>query len=508
MYDTSWMSVALSACSLTALLFAITPHAHASDHRSAPVPVLSWAACSAESPDAECAVARVPLDYDEPRGATTSIVLAKIPAADPANKIGTVFLNPGGPGGSGTDFVLAFGNTLARLLHGRFDVVGFSVRGGEGALEPLQCFGTEADRAAFLARLPALFPYQRQDRPAFFEIYQSFAGRCFARGQAIAAHMSTADVARDLDLLRQAVGDDRLSYLGFSYGSHLGNTYANLFPSKVRALVIDGVIDPRQLSRGRQFASVMSSTALVFDEFLRLCDEAGPACAFNDAEGPGARFDALGKSLRDAPLVGDDGTVLYDYANLIADTSRAMNAPDLWPAYAQFLDALAEDIAGLSGAAQRMIQMRSAVQSSLAEAAPQPMAYNNALDAYFGIICSDSPIPSSFAAFNAIADFAQDSSIFGLYWWGNSTPCGTWPISKDRYLGPWSTRTAAPVLIVGNYFDSNTGYDGAVATHRLLKNSRLLSYAGWGHTAFNRSECVARYVEPSVLQIQALSFVP
>jgi pimeloyl-ACP methyl ester carboxylesterase len=141
--------------------------------------------------------------------------------------------------------------------------------------------------------------------------------------------MSTADVARDLDLLRQAVGDRRLTYLGFSYGSYLGNTYANLFPSKVRALVIDGVLDPKLWSSGRQIESDRLATAAEFAEFLRLCDEAGDVCPL---AAPGGRRRATWRwrrRLREQPLLIDE-TFSYGYDLLVADTTYAMYTPEFW----------------------------------------------------------------------------------------------------------------------------------------------------------------------------------
>jgi pimeloyl-ACP methyl ester carboxylesterase len=487
---------------IASLFFGIMPHLYAAEVQSfSPVPVLFWEPCGSERRTVECAIASVPLDYDEPRGATTPIALAKIPAADPANKIGTVFLNPGGPSGSGVRLVLSeVGDRLWSLLDGRFDLIGFDTRGGEGASAPLQCFETEADRSEFWAQSPAFFPYRREHRRPFFETYRTLASRCLGRGQAIFTHMSTADTARDLDLLRRAVGDRRLTYLGFSYGSYLGQTYANLFPNNVRALVLDGVIDPRQLSSGRQFVAVMGSMDAALDEFLRLCDEAADQCALNGIDGPAARFYALVRSLRDAPLVGADGATLYEYTSLIVDTSNAMTAPEIWPAYAEFIDAVADAVENGNVAPQGMVNRRARIQDQLADAAPQGAAYDNLFDAHYGLLCSDSPVPDSFAAFNAIMDFAERSSVFGQYWWARFTPCVNWPVVADRYLGPWSTRTSAPVLVVGNYYDAITGYEGALASSRLLKNSRLLSYAGWGHTAFNRSECVAHHVAEYLLE--------
>ena len=185
----------------------------AREHAPAPpVPTLEWAPCGDNFPGAECATATVPLDYDQPTGATTRIALARIPASDRANRIGSVFVNPGGPGGSGVDSVLGgFGQALSEQLEGRFDVVGFDPR-GVARSEPLRCFASAEEEARFLAGLP-IFPYQKEQYRPYFDTAKAYAALCSDGRHRISQHMSTADVARDLDLLRQAVGDARLNYL-------------------------------------------------------------------------------------------------------------------------------------------------------------------------------------------------------------------------------------------------------------------------------------------------------
>lgn len=456
---------------------------------------IAWQPCGDDFPGAECAYTNVPLDYDRPRGGTTELLLARIPATDPQNRIGTLFINPGGPGGSGVFLALSgFGNFLSELLGGRFDVVGFDPR-GIGGSDPLLCFDTVAERDEFVNSLPA-FPYLRSQERPFFDALTSLADRCQARGSRITAHMSTADVVRDLDWLRQAVGDRRLNYLGFSYGSYIGTSYANLFPDKVRTLVIDGVLDPRLWSSGWQIKSDRVATDEVFDEFLHLCDEAGEDCALHAEGGAEARYDALAEAIKDAPFVFEDGFV-YSYDFLILDTLSVMYAPEIWggpEGFAAFLAFLSDAVQGDTAASAEAARLRALLHELQQPPGFAQEFYDNWLEGYFGNQCADTEYPSSFGDFRSIGRYAEKDSRFGAAWWWNNAGCASWPTSPDRYTGPWTARTAAPVLVVGNYFDPATDYAGAVASDELLRNSRLLSYAGWGHTAFGRSECVTDHV--------------
>jgi pimeloyl-ACP methyl ester carboxylesterase len=426
--------------------------------------------------------------------------LARVRASGAARRIGTVFVNPGGPGGSGVDLVLSgFGEFLHQNLRGRFDVVGFDPR-GVGASAPLHCFNSEDDLLEFLFATP-LFPYQREHFRPFYGHWSSLADQCLTRGERIARHMSTADVVRDLDLLRRAVGDRKLTYLGFSYGSFIGNTYANLFSRRVRALAIDGVLNPRLWSSGEQIRSDRVATKEVFDEFLRLCRRAGRRnCAFSAGKRTGERWQALARSIKREP-VDLGGGFIYTYDFLVGDAAGAMYAPEVWggrDGYGAFLDLVADAALGDQSAARRARALRRELLERLGA---RPEAdYDNGLDAYYGNQCADTQYPDTFAEFRAIGEFAGASSRFGPYWWWFNNGCAEWPVAPDRYIGPWTARTSAPVLVVGNFFDPATDHAGARASDRLLRNSRLLSYAGWGHTAYGRSACATELMDAYLLR--------
>ena len=461
---------------------------------------IDWAPCGADFPGYDCATVTVPLDYGRPSRGTTDLALARFAATDTRHRLGSVFVNPGGPGGSGVGLVLGgFGEFLGDQLDGRFDIVGFDPR-GVAASDPLHCFDSAEDEDAFLASGP-VFPYRLGQYRPFFDTFASLGSRCLDDHQVVAQHMNTADVARDLDLLRRAVGDQKLTYLGFSYGSYLGNTYANLFPHKVRALVIDGVLDPRLWASGWQVKSDRVATQHEFDEFLRLCDEAAEECAFWTPEGSARRWEQLARALRNSPLELPDGS-LYTYDFLINDAASAMYAPEVWAGpdgAAALLDFLADAVlTDDASAAADVVRLRAHLVDLLTPELPEA-DYPNGFDAYFGNQCADTQYPKTFPAFLTIDRYARTGSRFGPYWWWFNAGCAHWPVNRDRYVGPWTARTSAPVLVVGNYFDGITAYTGAVASDRLLRNSRLLSYAGWGHTAYGRSECVTEYVDSYLL---------
>ena len=497
------------AKTLTAVVFAllcVLPGAAGAAETHGGRQGLEWTSCHPEAGASfQCAVARVPLDYSRPQGQTIAIALTRLPASDPSRRIGSLFLNPGGPGGSGVDYVLGAGPYLyTDEVRARFDLVGFDPRGVIRST-PLRCFGSEAEWPPFT---PFAFPLTREQEQEWIAVDRAIDAACSRSGGPIMDHMSTANVARDLDVLRRLVGDAKLSYAGVSYGSYIGVVYANLFPHRVRALVVDGVLDPIAWATGRgaegvfvPFSTRVRSDAgaqATLNEFFRLCDAGGPRCAFSgDAA---ERFAALAKQLRQEPVevTYDDGTSeIIDYSILIAATLGGLYDSLGWSDLATWLAGV-EEAAESARTAPRLQRFRYAGRPRYLPPQAMPGApggieeeYMNFLESFPGVACSDSTNPRSYAAWSingALAD--ARFGYFGRLWTWASSICAEWPGSdRDRYTGPFTRTTANPVLVVGNRFDPATRYEGAVTVHNLLPRSALLTLEAWGHTSLFLSRC-------------------
>ena len=345
---------------------------------------------------------------------------------------------------------------------------------------PLRCFNSPEEWEPYFT--PFAFPLTREEERDWIAADRYLLRACDRRAGRIIDHMSTANVARDLDVLRAAVGDERLTYAGYSYGSYLGVTYANLFPDRVRALVVDGVLDPIAWSTGQGDAArrVPFSTRLrsdagaqaTLDEFFRLCDAGGDVCAFSgDAA---ERFAALAQRLRDEPIeiTFPDGTTgLLDYSNLIGITLGALYDSSTWVDFAQFLAEVEDQVAPVRiGARLQRLYERTGPRTRR-PAACACMGTRTIRTSSKGSRASrarDSDNPDDYHAWSiegALAD--ARFGYFGRIWTWASSICAEWRgFDRDRYMGPFNRATANPVLVVGSRFDPATSLRGRAARGR------------------------------------------
>ncbi|MFD7612010.1 alpha/beta hydrolase [Streptomyces sp. NPDC059828] len=453
-------------------------------------PKLDWQPCAQDSPY-DCATVELPLDYGDPSGRTIELAVVRRKATGPGGRrIGALFFNPGGPGGPGTVQMPQMYDTFPREVRERFDIVSWDPR-GIGSSTAVNCFARPADAKAWVADKPAGFPVGEQQRKAWIAAYEDLSRRCRQRDPELLRHVSTADTAHDLDRLRQAVGEPRLSYLGISYGTYLGATYANLYPGRVRAMVLDSNVDPRAWTddasdspRLTTFLRMGSdrSAAAVLDRFLALCGSTTTAhCAFSAGEPQATRdkFDRLMRRLRERPV----GT--WNYGRTAGDVVSSLYV--VHPGWA--------DLAG------RLQELWLGRAPQPAEPPPAPPVRDPA--PYLGdeqaaaVLCSDSPNPRDPGVYHALEEAsALRTGDAGRFWTWAAEPCASWPaVAADGYRGPWNKRTAHPVLVVGTAYDPATTYWGAQAMATALADARLLTLDGYGHTALlNPSGCVNAHV--------------
>ncbi|MEN3299842.1 alpha/beta hydrolase [Pseudonocardia sp.] len=479
---------------------------------SSPPPALQWADCPVPPPGSasvagfRCATARVPMDHGKPDGDTFSLAVIKHPAGDPAQRIGTLFWNPGGPGDAGTQYLpVSIGGFPAEVLR-RFDVVSWDPRGMGGRTTPVvQCFDSADAEGAFLSRLQAV-PVSDAEFTQDETLRAQFNARCVQRNGDLLAHVSTADDARDLDLLRQAVGDERTSYYGTSYGTFLGATYLNMFPDKVRAAVLDGAVfpsawaggpdvDPSQSTFIRIGSDIGSQNTV--DEFVQQCGTVdGARCAFSEGSVGATRrkwADLLAR-LHTAPAVVEGAEV--DDRALVSVLKSALYLVAPLPGFDRF--------PGWAGAAQLVEAVDAASKAPATPATPaQPSAptaepaspgtYVTSAGRRLAVVCGESPNPSEPSAYTAQARLSYRRAGYSA--WPFVASCAGWTTkAASPYPGPWDT-PGVPVVVVGNTFDPATPYASSERTVRELADGHLLTVQGVGHTELlNPSRCAQDHI--------------
>jgi pimeloyl-ACP methyl ester carboxylesterase len=482
--------LAPAACSAVAATQAVAP---APASAAAPVPVLHWRSCYGGF---QCATARVPLSYRDPRGAAISIAVVRHLATDPARRAGTLFFNSGGPGEQIEALVTGFGQ-LPAAFTARYDVITFDPR-GIGYSTAVRCFPTMAAESkflggAFFGGLP-IFAVGARQEAAWVRTWARFDARCAQRNGGLLDHDSTADVARDMNLLREAVGAPALNYMGLSYGTGLGATYANLFPATTGHMILDGNLNPVAWTRPDGVPTFLGlgtdqAAAASMRAFLDLCGKAATsACAFS-AGSPAAtraKWATLLRRLCRHPVTIGTPPQTYTYAEVVVSVPLA--AVSQWQAGALWLQHL--------WVASSAARPPAAASLPVTAASVLPAVYTG-WEQTLAVFCSDSPNPRDPAAYLAAGRRAYTrSGPFGLEQPWKTEACADWPAAaaQDRYSGPWNRPTASTILVLGNTGDPIAPYQGSVAMSRDLARARLLTVDGYGHTeANNPSACATNY---------------
>jgi pimeloyl-ACP methyl ester carboxylesterase len=473
---------------------------------SAVVPAaLDWQPCKPpELEGLECANQEVPLSYAKPGGKQITLALSRLPAADQAKKKGSLFLNPGGPGGTGLGLPAFAESFLSPAVLASYDIVGFDPRGiGESA--PIQCFRNDEAFEEVLGAVSSV-PISSTERRTAIRAYGRYTKACGKNGGPLLNHISTLNVVRDLDMMREAVGDKLLNYVGFSYGTLIGATYANVYAKNVGRVVIDGNVDPRQRTNDRvaNLKDRAGGFETALDGFLTACKAVGRRCGFSKGS-PRAKFDAIMDQLRQGPI--DTGVpenpltltifteevsgALYDITRLASLAKGMQTIYDLISTDTEPIRAQRKVVAKVFTGKQSFGPLPDSA------AAPTPGdAYSfNSVDALYAVNCADTRVPRDPKRFEAIAkDYEAAHPTFGRGFAYSELPCATWP-AKDpkRYTGPWSRKSKNTVLVVGNTFDPATPYMFAKRMARQLGNARLLTLNGFGHTS-QESVCIRKAV--------------
>jgi len=425
---------------------------------------LDWRSCG---DTAECAEVAVPLDYADPDGTAITLAVKRIRGG--AGVQGSLFVNPGGPGGSGWDMVDRYGQTF----QGQFDVVGWDPR-GVGRSTPVQCQnGTALDAFYDLDSSPD----DETEVRALVDGTRTFALSCLARSGRLLQHVSTVETVKDLDLLRQLVGDAKLNFLGFSYGTRIGATYAQLFGPTVGRMVLDSAVnitDDTTIIQAQGFDRAL-------EHFAQWCVEGN--CQFGTTtEQVIARVTGLWDRLDATPLrVG--GRQLTQSLAVIGVLTPLYQDQEAWPYLRQALGQ------AFAGDGSMLLQYADLYNERNSDG-----RYGQLLFGFNAVRCLDAGDSGLTGALREAEQDARKARIFGRYF-GPDLVCPLWPVGAQQSLGRITGPGAAPILVVGTTGDSATPYEYARWMADQLESGVLLTFDGEGHGAFGgRSSCVNRTV--------------
>jgi pimeloyl-ACP methyl ester carboxylesterase len=436
---------------------------------------IAWAPCEDDA-TAECGTLAVPIDWAKPNGPTFNLALARRKATNPAARIGSLVVNPGGPGGSGVDFVLLGADYFSPELRSRFDLVGFDPR-GVARSNPVLC---DLD---LLLQQPSPLLTSQADFDATVAFNRRLGADCRRNTGPLFDHVDTLSVIRDIDAIRAAVGDRKLTYYGVSYGTLMGQQYAEVFPRNVRALALDSNMDHSLGTPG--FLYTEAATAQdSFNEWVKGCGR-DPRCALSGRDIRAFWHDLLARAARGELRDPVDPTFVITPLDLIAFANSTFYGPD-WFFLAEVL--VAVDEGNPTAAAANFRARRAAAAQELVENSFQPQ------------FCSDWSLPMrnyrEYAAHLAVQNLIAPDMRFSPLGLGATMACLGWPGKVNNPQHRLQVRNAPTLLMLNALHDPATGYVWAVnAKAQLGSAARLVTYEGWGHGTYGRSDCLTGIVD-------------
>ena len=441
---------------------------------------ISWESCG---DGLECGYLDVPIDYTDENSASTSLYLTKHMATSSSQRIGTLLVNPGGPGFGGSFLAESAVNIYSPTLLKSFDIVAWDPRGTGQSIPAIDC----TDDYDYFFAGGDITPDTEQERADGIETYREFTELCFEKNGDLLPYVGTNNSARDMDMIRRALGEDKISYFGFSYGSELGATWATLFPDTVRAAVLDGASDPEAnwidggLQQNKGFEEAIAT-------FLAQCS-ANSNCAFyNSGDAEGA-FDSLMESLDENPISTISGRPDLTRGMALTAVAQAMYDDAYWSELEIALAAAqTDDGTGLLSLFDQYFQMRP------------DGSYGNELEAFLNILCADNPQRMTIEEADSYApQFQANAPRLAPGTTGDYT-CVFWPPALD----PRTTITgigAGPILVIGTTGDPATPLEGTRNMAKVLEDGRLIVVTADQHLGYGVNSCVNDAVDTYLIDL-------
>ena len=443
---------------------------------------IDWSPCDSNT-DHDCGTLTVPVDYAEPAGETIDLALLRVPAT--GSRVGSMVVNPGGPGAPGTSYAAAAGRVFREPLLQGFDIVGFDPR-GTGGSAPVDCL-SDSELDEYLSGDPT--PDTAAEQADYKASVLSFGARCVAGSGPVLGHVTTIEAARDMDVLRSALGEETLTFLGASYGTELGATYAELFPERVGRFVLDGAVD---VSLDPQTTSLEQATGFetALRAYVQNCLDSTDNCFLGDTVDEGlATITGLLEEIEAEPLPAGDREL--QVGNAFYGIITPLYNRDYW-----FLLSTALTSA-LEGKGSALMQLADAYASRNADGSYA----DNSVEANYSINCLDDPTSVPFAKVPSLFPaFEEASPTFGrIFAWGMTGCRGVEVTSSEEPLDIRG-EGAAPILVLGTTRDPATPFKWAEALAEQLESGVLVERDGDGHTAYNSgNECIDTLVEDYLL---------